>query len=177
MRIRTLLFSMSMVMASSLVRAQDLSWDYKPTDARIQLVMADDTHVVVEPTAMKPVKAIQGGTSWTLYFEIRGDTSDKQIIGSPIFIDFGPVNPKKLANPINIVKLEKKGGMRSWVMKATGGDFFPSSGNEIIPLERRPRSAQSADGNLTLSIPIVLPPGEYAIFTDVEAWEFTIKGN
>ena len=177
MRIRTLLFAMPMLLVPSLAKAQDLNWEFKPTDARIQLVMADDSHVTLEATSIKPAKAIRGNSSWTVYFELRGDTSDRPVSGSPIYIDMGPINPRNLANPINLVKLEKKAGLRTWVMKVVGSDFFPAPANEIIPLAQRPKPVQAADGSVTLTLPMVLPPGEYAIFTDVEAWEFTVKAN
>ena len=175
MRIRPLLIAMSALVASSLVGEGDIKWEYKPTDAKIQLVMADDTRVVVKATPTKPVNAKSGNSSRALYFGIPGDTSDKQVIGSPIFIDLGPINPWDLAHPVNIVKLEKKAGTRNWAMKAIGSDFFPSPESEVIPLNRRPRPVQDVDGNLTLSLPVPLPPGEYAVFTDVEAWAFTVK--
>jgi len=75
------------------------------------------------------------------------------------------------------LKLEKKDGKRNWVMKATGKDFFPFPESEIIPLENRPLPVKASDGNFTMTLPKALPPGEYAIFTNVEAWEFTVKVN
>jgi hypothetical protein len=164
-----------MLLTASLAEAEDLSWVFKRTDARIQLVMADDSHLVVEATPVKPVNAVRGNSSWTLTFELRGVTAERQITGSPIYIDLGPMDPKGLANPINLVKLDRKAGTRTWVMKVVGSDFFPALANEVFPLERRPKPVQSAEGNLTLTVPAVLPPGEYAVFTDVEAWEFSIK--
>ena len=177
MRLRTLLFVMPPLLVVAPANAQDLNWEFKSTEARIQLVMADDSHVALEATPIKPARSTRGNASSTVYFEVRGDTSDRPVSGSPIYIDLGSINPKSLANPINLVKLEKKGGLRTWVMKVVGSDFFPALANEIIPLAQRPKPVQAADGSVTLTLPMVLPPGEYAIFTDVEAWEFTVKAN
>lgn len=177
MRRRDLFLAMSVLLASTLTGAGELNWNYKPTDLTVRLVMADDSQVAVEATPTRPAKAIRGNSSWTLTFEVRGDASDRQVKGSPIFIDLGRMDPIKPAHPFNLVKLDKKGGLRSWVMKATDTDFFPLPGNEIIPLERRPRPVQATDGNVTLTLPMALPPGEYALFLDVEAWEFTVRAN
>ncbi len=177
MRLRTLLFVMPLLLGAVPVHAQDLNWNFRPTEARIQLVMADDSRVALEATPIKPARSTRGNSSWTVYFEVRGDTSDRSVSGSPIYIDMGSIDLKSLANPINLVKLERKSGQRSWVMKVVGNDFFPAQPNEIIPLGQRPKPVQASDGSVTLTLPLVLPPGEYAIFTDVEAWEFTVKAN
>lgn len=177
MRIRTLCLAMPVLLASALFGAGDLRWEFKPTEARIELVMADDSHVVVDATPTRPVQTTRGSSGWNLTFEVPGDTSEKQLKGSPLFIIIGQLDPKSLAHPFNLVKLDKKGGKRGWAMKATDSDLYPFPGNEVIPLGHRPKTVQSSDGNLTLSLPLVLPPGEYALFSDVEAWEFTIRAN
>jgi hypothetical protein len=168
---------MPVLLVSTLIGAQDLRWDFKPTDARIELVMPDDAHVMVEAAAIRPAQMTRGSSGWNLTFEVPGETSERQLKGSPLFFILGPLNPNKPAHPFNLVKLDKKVGKRSWSMKVTDLDSYPFPGNEVIQLGRRPKPVQASDGTFTLSLAFVLPPGEYALFTDVEVWEFTIRAN
>ena len=177
MRIRALLLALPVMLASFASGAGDLNWDFKPTNARIQLVMADDSRVVVEATSARPARTVRGASSWTLTFEVPGDTAEKQVKGSPIFFDLGSTPTRKPSHAYTIVRLEKRAGLRTWAMKLVDDDFFPSSGSEVIPQEHRPRPVQAADGDVTLTLPVALAPGEYALFTDVEAWEFTVLPN
>lgn len=152
-----------------------LTWSFKPTEGKISLVMADGQKVSMDPRSVLPMDATKWFSSWKLYFSVPGPTSDTQVIGSPIEFDLGTINPKQVVNPFNLVKLEQKEGKRNWVMKITKADFFPLEGSEVIPVEQRPLPVKAVDGHYRLSIPKALPPGEYALFTDVEAWEFTVK--
>ena len=160
------------LLGSTMAQAQ--SWDQRPTNETITLVLDQGKTVVIEPSVITPVTAVKWWASITWYFRLRGTTSDTAT-QSPTSIALGTINPKKRNLPIYIVKLKTEDGSRKWSMKATTDEFFPIKDSEVFPGSSKPEPKRSEDGKWSITLPSKLDPGEYAVISDGDAWDFTVS--
>lgn len=149
-------------------------WVQKPSGEKIALVLADGKNVTLDPSVVNPVDV--GGlfsVHWT--FRIQGERSDV-VVSAPVSVDLGEkVSPKGRNLPIQVVKLRPKKGGRIWEMKNSSAGFWPASIYEVVPRKDRVEPRKDSMGHWILPLPANLPPGQYAVISDGDIWDFEVK--
>jgi hypothetical protein len=160
-----------MAMAGLGLHAQ---WVQKPSGEKIALVLADGKTVTLEPSVINPVDA--GGlfsVNWT--FRLQGERADV-VVSAPVSVDLGEkVSPRSRNLPIQVVRLRPKKGGRIWAMKNSSAGFWPMGDTEVVSRKDRVEPRKDSMGHWILPLPSSMAPGQYAVISDGDIWDFEVK--
>lgn len=139
------------------------------TNEKISLVSKTGA-VEISPAAFHHTKTVQ---LFSKTFTAWMKPSDPAIELQPDSISFGKIRPTKGRNTI-LVRLAKDGDYFKAVLKEGMSGFSASDESLPYPGEKSPEPVKRADGVWTLTLPKALAPGDYALVSDVENWQFRV---
>ena len=171
---RKSVFSALFILVLVATSAKAQTWDQKPTNEKITLVDATGKTTVLDPGVLTPTILTKRLNSLDWSFLVRGATADT-LVAAPVTVDLGEIIPKKRNFQIQIVKLGIKAGNRIFVMKTSNNGFYPLKEFELFDQKYLPVPVRGENGHWKITIPQTLEPGEYAVISDGDIWEFAVK--
>ena len=99
--------------------------------------------------------------------------AEKPVEFQPDSISFGKIRPTKGRNTV-LVRLSKDGDYFKAVVKEGMSGFSAYEESIPYPGKKAPEPVKQADGIWTLTLPEPLTPGDYALLSDTENWQFRV---
>lgn len=148
-------------------------WTQKPTDEKITLVDAGGKRTTLDPGVATPIKVTKWFKTANWDFQVQGTKADT-VVASPAYIDLEGINPKKRQLVIQVIKLKAEDGIRKWVMETSSEGFFAKDESAAFKKEFRPSASKGENGHWRIMLPSSLSPGEYAVVSDGDYWDFAV---
>ncbi|WP_285575191.1 hypothetical protein [Geothrix limicola] len=99
--------------------------------------------------------------------------AEKTVEAQPETISFGKIRPTKGRNTV-LVRLSKDGEYFKAVLKEGMSGFSAYEESIPYPGKKAPEPVKQPDGIWTLTLPEPLTPGDYALVSDTENWQFHV---
>lgn len=160
---------LSLLLAVPLAAQITINLNPGGTNEKIALVSKTGT-VEITPGSHHHSKVVQlFSKTFTAYMK----PAETPVESQPDSISFGKIRPTKGRNTV-LVRLSKDGDYFKAVLKEGMSGFSAPDESLPYPGKKSPEPVKQADGVWTLALPEPLLPGDYALVSDTENWQFRV---
>lgn len=140
------------------------------TKEPITLVAAQGSPVEIPAAPNHHSRRVQG---FSITFTVWMKPTEKPIEMQPTKILFGKIRPTKGRNTL-LVRLTKDGDYFKVAFKEGMSGFSVKDDFMPYPGKTAPDPVKQADGVWSIELKEPLQPGDYALVSDLENWQFTV---